>query len=264
MSLDEPTEARAHAVAETLGAEAGALLLRGFRTGAEVRKKGRIDLVTEFDLASEALLRAGIADAFPEHRIVAEEGQAEGTGEVVWYVDPLDGTTNFAHGHPFFSVSIALYDGDRPVLGVVVAPALGITWSGRAGHGARRNGVPCRVSETRALEDALCATGFPYDRWTNPDDNTREMKAFLKCTQGVRRCGSAAIDLALVADGTYDLYWEKSLSAWDMAAGALLVQEAGGRLSDTRGAPGDPRTGELLATNPHLQSPALRVLGTRG
>lgn len=247
-------------VAKDAAADASRLLLDGFRSGAEVRKKGRIDLVTDYDLASERRLRDRLAAAFPDHRIVGEEGDPQGSGERIWYVDPLDGTTNFAHGHPFFSVSIALYDGDRPVVGVVAAPALGVTWSACAEGGAFRGERPCRVSTTSALSDALCATGFPYDRWDNPDNNERELSAFLRRTHGVRRCGSAAIDLALVADGTYDLYWEQRLHAWDMAAGALIVIEAGGRLSDYDGAEGDARSGRLVATNGALHDATLAVL----
>ena len=258
MNNSEP--ARALELALALSELSSQLLLEGYRSGARVRKKGRIDLVTEFDLASEALLRAGISEAFPAHRIVGEEGEDQGEGETVWYVDPLDGTTNFAHGHPFFSVSIALWSGGAPVLGVVAAPALGVTWAARAGEGTTRNGEPCGVSETTSLEDSLCATGFPYDRWTNDDNNHREFGRFLRCTRGVRRCGSAAIDLALVSDGTYELYWERALNAWDMCAGALLVTEAGGKLSSLDGGTADPRSGELVASNGRVHDAALAKL----
>jgi myo-inositol-1(or 4)-monophosphatase len=262
--MDTHTVEHALAVARAVAHEAGQLVLRGFRAGGEVRKKGTIDLVTEHDLASERLIRGKLAAAFPDHRIVAEEGAADDDrgahGGPVWYVDPLDGTTNFAHGHPFYSVSIALFDGAEGLVGVVAAPAIGVTWSAARGHGAHRNGVPCRVTDTSSLGDALCATGFPYDKWTNPDHNVAELDAFLTRTHGVRRGGSAAIDLAMVADGTFDLYWEKGLSPWDMAAGAVLVQEAGGTLSDYDGAPGDPLAGRLVATNGHLHQATLDVI----
>lgn len=246
--------------AQRIAAAAAQVVLPGWRSGATVRKKGRIDLVTEYDLAAESLIRRELAASFPHHRIVAEEGAAEGEGEVVWYVDPLDGTTNFAHGHPLFSVSIALFDGAEGLVGVIAAPALGVTWSAGRGLGAFRNGEPCRVSSTATLSEALCATGFPYDKWTNPDHNVAELDAFLTRTHGVRRGGSAALDLAMVADGTFDLYWEKQLSPWDMAAGAVLVQEAGGQLSDYDGSPGDPRTGRLVASNGRVHAAALEVL----
>lgn len=255
VDLDE-----ALAVARRLAVEAGSFLKQGYRSGAEVRKKGVIDLVTDYDLGAERLVRQGLVEAFPSHRIVGEEEEAQGEGDLVWYVDPLDGTTNFAHGHPFFCVSIALFHRDEGLVGVVLAPALGVTWHAAKGRGAFRNDVRCHVSDTSALPEALCATGFPYDKWTNPDNNEREHGAFLKRTQGIRRCGSAALDLALVADGTYDLYWEQRLSAWDMCAGAVLVVEAGGRLSDYSGAPADPRTGQLVATNGPLHAATLEVL----
>lgn len=252
---------RALDVARETAAEAAAVVMRGYRTPLSVRHKGATDLVTEWDLASEELVRARLAAAFPGHRIVAEEGEDQGSGQLVWYVDPLDGTTNFAHGHPFFAVSIALYDGADPLAGVVAAPAIGVTWSARRGGGAFRNGEPCRVSRVAELRDALCATGFPYDRWTNPDDNVREAHAFLKSAQGLRRCGSASMDLALVADGTYDTYWEQRLKPWDVGAGALLVLEAGGRISDYHGGPADPRTGRLVASNGLVHQATLAILG---
>lgn len=264
--MDQPALEHALAVARAIAEEAGNTLLGGYRQGGEVRKKGDIDLVTDHDLASERLVRHRLSSAFPRHRIVAEEASegsvAAGGAGPVWYVDPLDGTTNFAHGHPFFSVSIALFDGARGLVGVVAAPALGVIWSAGRGLGARRNGVEARVSETSTLSDALCATGFPYDKWTNPDHNVAELDAFLTRTRGVRRGGSAAIDLAMVADGTFDLYWEKGLSPWDMAAGAVLVEEAGGTLSDYDGAPGNPLVGRLVASNGHLHAATLEVLAS--
>lgn len=262
------------AVATRIAQDAGAVLSNGFRKPMSVRNKGAIDLVTEFDLRSEELVRARLADAFPAHRIVAEEGSAEDTGatatDLVWYVDPLDGTTNFAHGHPFFAVSLGLYRGRAGLIGVVHAPVLGVTWAARLGGGAirreeGRNGSgasehPCRVADHERLEDTIGATGFPYDVRSNPDDNTREFREFLKRTRGVRRCGSAALDLAMVADGTYGFYWEQYLSPWDMAAGAVLVLEAGGRLTDFSGGAADPLSGRLLASNGPLHEEALTVL----
>ncbi|MCS6797547.1 MAG: inositol monophosphatase [Myxococcota bacterium] len=251
--------------------EAGALLLSRWRSPAArvVRHKGRVDLVTEQDLASERLVRRALAARFPGHAIVAEEedGPAAGTGRagereaLCWWVDPLDGTTNYAHGHPFFSVSLGLMRGSELLAAVIVAPALGLEWHGARGAGAYRNGERCRVSEVERLEDALLATGFPYDRRTRPDDNLRRFAHVEKheC-QGIRRCGSAAIDLAFVADGTYDGYWEHGLNGWDMAAGALLVLEAGGRLTDLDGGAPDPRTGRLVATNGRVHDALLDAL----
>lgn len=262
MSDVDPDHARR--VAEALALETGDYLLSGFRSGTEVHKKGAIDLVTEFDLESERRVRKALASAFPNHRIVGEEGEPQGEGHLVWYVDPLDGTTNFAHGHPNFCVSIALWDESedlaRGLVGVVAAPALGLVWSASLGAGATRNGESCHVTATGNLGDALVATGFPYDKWDNADRNVREFEAFLQHTRGVRRCGSAAIDLAMVADGTYDVYWESRLNAWDMCAGAVLVREAGGQLSDYDGGVADARTGRVVATNGKLHDRALSLI----
>lgn len=248
-------------VAEAAAREGGAVAMEGWRAGGAVSKKGRFDLLTEYDLRSEELIRERIESAFPSHRIVGEEHEETGSGELVWYVDPIDGTTNFVHGHFFFCVSIALYRGAIGLAGVVHAPALGVTWSAARAGGAFRNGERCAVSARSRLDEALCATGFPYDRWTNPDNNQAELALFLQRAQGIRRCGSAAIDLCLVADGTYDIYWEQGLNAWDMCAGALIVAEAGGRLSGYAGEPADPRTGRLIATNGLLHEDALRTVG---
>jgi len=259
MATDDELD-RALDVAVRVAKEAGTLALQGWRAGGSVEKKGRFDLLTEFDLASEALIRQRLGAEFPRHRIVGEEGEETGEGDLVWYVDPIDGTTNFAHGHFFFAVSIALYDGARGLVGTVYAPALDLSWSAAHGKGAFRNGEPCRVSERASLDEALCATGFPYDRWSTDDDNHAELRLFLKRARGIRRCGSAAIDLCLVADGTYDVYWEKALNAWDMCAGALLVEESGGRTSDYSGQPADPRSGRLVATNGLLHDTALQTI----
>ncbi|MCA9615516.1 MAG: inositol monophosphatase [Sandaracinus sp.] len=261
-------------VARDLADEASALAIESYRRGATVQKKGVVDLVTETDLAVEALLRARLGAAFPEHDLVGEEGEDVTRGaRPTWYVDPIDGTTNFAHGHPHFAVSIGLAVDDVPVLGVIAAPALGVVWSGAVGLGATRcwkhargeRVEACRVSTNDSLRDALCATGFPYDRWTNDDDNTTEARAFLKRGQGLRRCGAAALDCCFVADGTYDLYWERTLKPWDVCAGIALIVAAGGKVSDYAGGVPELRRGELVATNGRLHEATLEVLrGVRG
>jgi myo-inositol-1(or 4)-monophosphatase len=250
------------AIAEDAGRE----LMLGWRRGGAVQKKGTIDLVTEWDLRSERLIVERLRAAFPDDAIVAEEGggTAGSTTEArTWWIDPLDGTTNFAHGHPFFAVSIGLLRGADPLLGVVHAPALGVTWSAARGAGCTRNGEPCRVSTKTALVDALCATGFAYQTFTDPDDNVAETQSFLHRTHGFRRCGSAAIDCAMVADGTYDFYWEKNLKGWDLAAGTCLVLESGGKITAYDGSPCDPRRGELVASNGLLHEDVLAVLRHR-
>lgn len=243
-------------------------------------KGSPIDLVTEVDRESErvilAVLRRG---GVP---IVAEEGGREGEAlGTVFYVDPLDGTTNYAHGHPFHAVSIGLVVDGVPELGVVHAPMLGAVWSGGPRVGASRRDLfrghehPLAVSSVAVLEASLGATGFPYDRRTTSDDNLSAFGALTKRSHGVLRCGSAALDLALVADGTYDVYWERKLKPWDLAAGAALVLAAGGRISDPWGRPFVAEAGALVATNavlheallaaiaPHQPSPGSRDSETR-
>lgn len=251
---------RALEVAERVALQAGELVMRGWRSVGEISRKGRFDLLTEYDLRSEQLIREHLSREFPAHRIIGEENAESGEGELVWYVDPIDGTTNFAHGHFFFAVSIGLYLGSQGLAGVVHAPALGVTWKASKGAGAFRNGTPCSVSTRNQLDEAVCATGFPYDRWSNPDNNHAELALFLQRARGIRRCGAASVDLCLVADGTYDIYWEQGLNAWDMCAGALLVQEAGGRLSTYEGTAADPRTGKLIASNGVLHDAAVRTI----
>jgi myo-inositol-1(or 4)-monophosphatase len=247
-------------VAERAAVEAGALIMEGFRSSARVSRKGQFDLVTEFDLASERLIREHIEAAFPGHRIVGEEEEATGEGEMAWYVDPIDGTVNFAHGHPYFGVSIALYRQAEGLVGVVHAPALGNTWKAAKGTGAFRDGQRCFVSKRSTLSEALCTTGFPGNVASTRDTNEAELAAFLRHARGVRRCGSAALDLALVGDGTFDVYWERGLKPWDIGAGALIVSEAGGTLSSYDGSPADPRTGVLVATNGLLHEPVLGLI----
>ena len=258
-----PVEAesqRAVEVAERVALQAGELVMKGWRSVGEISRKGRFDLLTEYDLESERLIREHLCGEFPGHRIVGEEDAESGEGELVWYVDPIDGTTNFAHGHFFFAMSIALYRGSEGLAGVVHAPALGVTWKAAKGMGAFRNGQRCSVSTRDQLDEAVCATGFPYDRWSTPDNNHAELALFLQRARGIRRCGAASIDLCLVADGTYDIYWEQGLNAWDMCAGALLVLEAGGQLSTYEGDEADPRTGKLIASNGVLHEAAVRTI----
>jgi myo-inositol-1(or 4)-monophosphatase len=269
--------------------EAARLVLTGFRQRLVVEHKGAIDLVTKFDRESEGLLRERLGDAFGVP-IVGEEagGQAPASGPV-FYVDPLDGTTNFVHGHPFWCVSIGLVVDGAPVLGFVLSPPLGLEWSGwiaasgerSATRRAATNGIlddethethetretmskttesPCSVSSHANLADAMLATGFPYDRRTSPENNFAEFTGIKRRCQAVRRCGSAAMDLCLVADGTYDGYWEQKLSPWDIAGGIALVRAAGGRVTDYDGAPPDLGRGKVVATNGPLHDALLTEL----
>lgn len=253
-------------ICERIAREAGAIALAGYRRGTVVNKKGAIDLVTEFDLASEAHILKELTLAFPEIAVIAEEShhtaRAVSDSELAFYVDPIDGTMNFAHGHPFFCVSIGLCRAGVPLLGVVHAPALQVTWTCAGPSSAQRNGEPCRVAERREPIDLLCATGFPQDRATNPDNNYREFMYIKDRVRGIRRCGSAAIDLALVADGTYDVYWEQRLKPWDMAAGAALVLAANGKLRAYQGGAADIRSGNLIAASEAAYEPFVDMFDT--
>lgn len=214
-----------------------------------VRHKGAIDLVTEIDLASERCIRAALAPTGIPVQGEEDGGVTEGTR---WVVDPLDGTTNFVHGFPFYCVSIALVNGESPVVGVIYDPVRDHLYVGTAGGGARRNGEPLSVGGVRTLDEALCVTGFPYDRRDKAHVFLAYVERVLRFTQGMRRSGSAAMDLATVAAGQVDIFWEFGLKPWDTAAGQVLVVEAGGvvsRLSGQKHRPGAP---SVLATNPWL------------
>jgi len=243
--------------------EAGLLTLHTYRAGPEVRfKRTDVDLVTQTDLDSEALIARRLAQHFPDHGLIAEEGTDRGGPEstALWIVDPLDGTVNFAHGHPFYCVSMALQLDGEVVVGVVHAPVLGLTWTARRGGGAFRNGAPSKVTATTTLDRSLCASGFPYDRRTAADNNLAEWSALTRRAQAVRRCGAAAIDLAMVADGTYDGYWEKRLKPWDVAAGSLIIEEAGGRVTAVDGTAVPPWPEVIVATNGLIHDEMLEAL----
>lgn len=242
--------------------EAGALLLEGLDRPKTIDHKGDVDLITEYDCRAQELIARRLRERFPDFALLAEEDGATGdeSAHSTWIVDPLDGTTNFSHGHPLFAISIGLeYEGEIAA-GIVDMPALGTRVWARSGGGAFRDGRPIRVSAVDDLDAALLATGFPYDRRTADDDNTRELKALMKRAQGVRRGGAAAIDLALVASGVYEGFWEPKLKVWDLAAGVLIVTEAGGRATDYSGAPVDIRAGWIVATNGLIHDAVLEAI----
>ncbi|HIE55697.1 MAG TPA: inositol monophosphatase, partial [Chromatiaceae bacterium] len=215
--------------AETIARIAGAVLREYFERPREAHaKETEIDLVTAADNDSEALIVAALQEAFPDHHIHGEEGGGYGPAPddtpFHWWIDPLDGTTNFAHRFPIFSVSIALSDPDlNPLLGVVYNPITGDTYKAIRGQGATHNGRRLRVSDVPDLSRALGITGFPYDSWTAEDNNTAVFGHFMRRTQGVRRVGSAALDLCYVASGSCDFYWERGPHPWDVQAGLLCV-----------------------------------------
>jgi myo-inositol-1(or 4)-monophosphatase len=240
---------------------AGALLREGQGHVLEVNHKGTIDLITEYDLRSEQLLVEAIHEAYPGDAILAEEEGQMGEGEARWLIDPLDGTTNFAHGLPIFTVSIAWAMDLRPELGVVYDPMRDELFHARRGGGAWLNDQRIRVSKQSELENSLLVTGFPYDRRTNPENNLDHFTAFMLRTRGVRRLGAASLDLANVAAGRFDGYWEVRLWPWDWAAGMLLVEEAGGRISRTDGGPevfAQPTS--ILASNGLIHEAMVEVL----
>jgi len=270
LGITEKEIAEFGAVALRVAEEAAAVSLHGFRKPKVVSYKGPIDVVTDFDVASEELIVRRLSQLTPGIRIVAEERGGTQGSDLAWYVDPIDGTTNYAHGHPFWCVSVGLAGAGRCLAGAVVAPALGVSWTGSVGSPSRRNGEPCRVSDCPSLDRALLATGFPYDRRTSAENNFAEFVAVKKRSLGVRRCGAAAIDLCFVADGTYDGYWERKLSPWDVAAGVAIVLAAGGTVTDLGGAPlvpplalGDP-SGYLVASNGTIHPELLRAVTRAG
>ncbi len=241
--------------------EVGQLLRAGYGQLQQVTLKGAVDPVTETDTASETLILARLRAAFPDHYIHTEESGGDDWWAVdpVWLIDPLDGTVNFAHNFPHFCVSMGLLVEKRSVLGVIHDPLRGETFAASLGGGATLNGVPLRVSQTPRLAQSLLATGFPYTRRVIADNNTARLDHFLRRCQGARRAGSAALDLAYVAAGRLDGYWEMQLKPWDIAAGLLLVQEAGGQLSDFTGS-ADVWNNEIVASNGLIHVEMLQVL----
>jgi myo-inositol-1(or 4)-monophosphatase len=232
--------------------EAGDLLLERFGrlTGAEIDRKGPRDLVTAADRDAEALIHRRLAAAFPDHGILGEEGaRRDVPGGPVWIVDPLDGTTNFVHGIPAFCVSLGLVEEGRPVLGVVHAPALGQTFWGAPGQGAWEGDRPVSVSVTPEIKESLLATGFAYDLDVVRDDNLDNLARIARISRGIRRMGAAALDLAYVASGRFDGFWELYLNPWDVAGGAALVLAAGGKITDFRGGEDWLFGRHLVATN---------------
>lgn len=246
--------------------EAGGILIDRLGRALQVFQKGDIDLVTEADLASEKLLIERINSHYPRHRILAEEsgasegvGAVPGEGEWRWIIDPLDGTTNYAHGYPCFCVSIGVERAGRIEMGVVYDPTRDELFAAERGRGATMNERRLRVSEVEDLNRAMLCTGFPYNVRERPDF-ARDFTNFTLQAQAVRRDGSAALDLAYVACGRFDGFWENGLNPWDVAAGLLLIEEAGGRVTDFRGGPLDIYTPKVLASNGLLHEAMLRVL----
>jgi myo-inositol-1(or 4)-monophosphatase len=251
------------ALAEEIARAAGAIQRARYETQLEVRAKSApIDLVTEVDHACEALCVERIRAARPGDAILAEEGGGEDHPGAAWrwVIDPLDGTMNFAHGYPRFCVSIGVQRAGRAEVGVVYDPLLDELFAATRGEGATCNGRPIHVSRVALLGSALLATGFAYDVHQSEDDNLAHFARFVKRAQGLRRDGSAALDLCYVAAGRFDGFWELKLHAWDVAAGNLIVEEAGGRTSDFAGRPASGDGRETLASNGLLHEQMLALL----
>lgn len=239
--------------------EAGKILLEEFERPADITYKGEVDLVTQADRRSEQCIVARLHKYFPEHAIAAEEGSGrESASRFRWHVDPLDGTTNFAHGYPCFCVSIGLAEGDALLAGVVFNPVSNEMFAAARGEGATLNGKKIQVSKINQLAASLLVTGFPArKRHSNP--NIHYYWDFTLRSHGVRRDGSAALDLAAVAAGRFEGFWEFGLKPWDTAAGVLLVEEAGGRVSEFDGSPYRLGASSILATNGLVHEEMMRV-----
>jgi myo-inositol-1(or 4)-monophosphatase len=255
-------------VARAAVEDASAMVLDGWRAAKTIQHKGAVDIVTETDRMVEAAVLARLTSAFPDHLMVAEESASETLvrpphDRYVWFLDPLDGTTNFAHAYPQFAVSLALGRGSELLFAIVHDPVRAETFVAERGRGATLNGEPIGVSATRDLNDALLATGFPYDRREHIDFYLGFFADMVRRTQGIRRNGSAALDLCYVACGRLDGFWEWKLRPWDTAAGVLIVEESRGTVSDFRGDPIDLFGQQTLASNGHVHRAMVEVLTAR-
>jgi myo-inositol-1(or 4)-monophosphatase len=246
--------------------KAGAMQLAG-ADNLRIEKKGAIDLVTQIDREVEEMFRALIARRFPGHVVLAEEfavrGDRHTAAEFCWVFDPVDGTTNYAHGLPIFCSACSLEQHGQPIVAAIYDPSRRELFTAERGVGAWLNGAPLRVSSADALIDSLLCTGFPYNVQTDSGYLMGLFDDFLRRARAVRRLGSAAIDLAYVAAGRFDGFWEVRLNPWDISAGALIIEEAGGRVSTLSGAPFDSRLGEIVATNNRIHDQMLDVIRAR-
>lgn len=248
-------------VVQEIAIGAGAILIEKFITGVSVQAKGSIDLVTDADKASEAFVVEQLRKRFPQHGILAEEGgRTQGSSDYLWVIDPVDGTTNFAHGFPYFCVSIALVKGEEVVLGVVCDPVRQECFTAEKGSGAFLNGKRIEVSASRTVHESLLATGFPYDVATSDVNNLEQFCRVNKASRGVRSLGAAALDLCQVAAGRLDAFWELALQPWDIAAGGLMVLEAGGRVTGCAGEKFNPLGHDVLGSNGLIHDELLNMI----
>jgi len=248
-------------VSEEAARKAGRLLKENINKSNEIFYKGAVDLVTPFDTKAQRTIFDHLSSFFPDHDYLAEEGLSQNKGaETRWIIDPLDGTTNYAHHYPVFTISIALERKSKIVMGLVYDPMREEMFSALKGKGAFLNGKKISVSDIDELDKSLLATGFPYDVRVSQENNISHFNNFIIRAQGIRRCGSAAMDLCYVACGRYDGFWELKLKPWDMAAGTLIVQEAGGQVSDFRGGVFSVFGSEILATNGSIHQQMVDIL----
>ncbi|HBN96245.1 MAG TPA: inositol monophosphatase [Firmicutes bacterium] len=247
--------------ATQIALNAGKILTAKLETGITIEHKGSIDLVTDADRASEEYIVEQLRRVFPHHGILGEEGaRVEGTSDYLWLIDPIDGTTNFAHGFPYFSVSLGLMKGDDVVLGVVYNPMTDECFVAERGGGSFLNGQRVAVSTQATLQESLLTTGFPYDIATTTKDNMKSFALASKVSQGVRCLGSAALDLCQVASGRLEAFWERSLQPWDIAAGSLIVEEAGGQVTGCGGQTFSAMGHEVCATNSLIHDDLVKLL----
>jgi myo-inositol-1(or 4)-monophosphatase len=249
------------AVAAQAVLKAGAIQKERYGTEFQVHRKGEIDLVTEVDRACEAAILEILRGRFPSHDFVTEETHLDRTGSShLWFIDPLDGTTNFTHSYPFFCASVGLAIDGVVVAGAIFDPLREELFTGERGRGAFMNGRPLRVSGAQNLLESLLATGFPYDLHSDVAHRIRLFTRFSRKARGIRRDGAAALDLCYVAAGRFDGFWEEQLQPWDMMAGSVIVEEAGGRVSRFDGSPHALRADQVLATNGRIHDAMIEVL----
>ena len=251
-------------VIKTIAISAGPLFMEGYTHAKTISYKSPVDLVTEYDLKVELFLKEKLAEAFPEHTLVGEETNEGITHpDKAIYIDPIDGTTNFVHGIPFCAISIGIWEGGEPVAGVVYNPVLDELFYAEKGRGSTCNGEPLKVSDEQTLEKSLIATGFPYSKIEQGKDFRwvmKSMEAVLPCTRDMRRLGSAALDLCYLARGTFQGYYEVNLKPWDVAAGILVVTEAGGKVSRCDGGAYTFDESVVVATNGRIHSALVEKL----
>jgi len=247
--------------AQRAARRAGSLLTQNISSERDIFYKGKVNLVTNFDKRSQDIIHRSLLSVFPEHDIIAEEGLKENRGsEFKWIVDPIDGTTNYAHKFPVFGISIALTQKNKILVGLVFDPMRNEMFTAKRGKGAFLNHKKIKVSLVSDLDKSLLATGFPYDIRESPLNNLDHFSNFAVRCQAIRRCGSAALDLCYVACGRVDGFWELKLSPWDTAAGALIVEEAGGCISDFHNNVFSPSKNQVLASNGKIHEQMIEVL----